>query len=51
MRGGSVIKYQWGDKQFETGAPKYIWAYQKGREKAKQELPGFLQRKFPSNML
>ena len=50
----SVIKYQWGDKQVETGAtvaPKYIRAYQKGCEKAKQEFPGFLQRKFPSNML
>ena len=39
----TVIKYQWGDKQFETVAtvaPKYIRAYQKGCEKAKQEFPG-----------
>ena len=49
-----VIKYQWGDKQFEAGAtvvPKYIRAYQKGCQKAEQEFPGFLQRKFPSDML
>ena len=49
-----VIKYQWGDKQFEAGAtvvPKYIRAYQNGCQKAEKEFPGFLQHKFPSDML
>ncbi len=49
-----VMKYQWGDKQFEADAtvvPKYIRAYQKGCQEAEQEFPGFLQRKFPSDML
>ncbi len=49
-----VLKYQWGDQQFEADAtvvPKYICTYQKGCQKAEQDFPGFLQRKFPSDML
>ena len=50
----TVLKYPWADVSCKPGEQvpaRYLNAYEKGDSKARSEFLGFLQRKYPNDML